>query len=135
MNKRVRLVVTVVIAMAAIAGLLWEASRRPPSQTLALPNGQQYKFIGAAWGTNNLQPGFAARWVARLPTPLANFIRQRFGNRLGGNVDFFTSFHPMDSASELVLSYVPADVATVDIMWTVQKLRTVEFLVKPPKVE
>jgi hypothetical protein len=32
-----------------------------------------------------------------------------------------------------ILTTIPADVQTIDITWAVQRIRTVEFLVKPPK--
>jgi hypothetical protein len=53
-------------------------------QTITLPNGEQYRFFAAAWCTNDLKPPltFAARIVSHLPTPAANFIKTKWGDRL-----------------------------------------------------
>ena len=37
-----------------------------------------------------------------------------------------------DFLNEIRLNFIPTDATTVDITWAVQRLRTVEFLVKPP---
>ena len=81
MKKRPVFVLAAVIAVAVLVALLWE--QKSPPQIITLPNGAQYQFVTAEWGTNQIQPTFAARFVARLPVPLANYILRKHGNRLG----------------------------------------------------
>ena len=45
-----------------------------------------------------------------------------------------SSWQATNSATVNLFS-IPADVRTLDLTWAVQKVRTVEFLVKPPKPE
>jgi hypothetical protein len=80
-KRRVWLALLMLVALASAAVLL--SSRPAPPQVITLPNGEHYQFIAAEWGTNEVQPTLAARLVARLPAPLANFVMRKLGRRLG----------------------------------------------------
>jgi len=47
-----------------------------------MPSGQQYRFVTAVWGTSQEPPTLAAKWLARMPTPMASYVRQKLGSRL-----------------------------------------------------
>lgn len=80
-KRRAWLALLMVVVIASAALLL---SRKPaPPQVITLPTGEQFQFIAAEWGTNEVQPSFAARLVARLPTSLAVFVMRKLGPRLG----------------------------------------------------
>lgn len=80
-KRRFWLALPVLVAIASAAVLL---SRKPaPPQVITLSNGEQYQFIAAEWGTNEVQPTLAARLVARLSPPLGSFVMRKLGRRLG----------------------------------------------------
>jgi hypothetical protein len=89
-RKRIWLALALLIAVVAVAGVLWERSHRLPPQIITLPNGQQYRFAGVSYGTKHVQPTLSARLVSRLPSPLANFVQRMLGKRLGPITSFKT---------------------------------------------
>jgi hypothetical protein len=80
-KKRWQMVTGVVVVLVFFtAALSW---KHPPPQIITLPSGEQYEFITAEWGTNDVQPTFAARTVALLPIPIRNFVLRKWGQKLG----------------------------------------------------
>ena len=81
MRKRKALVFAVVVAMAVLIALMWR--KETPPQIITLPNGEQYQFVAAEWGTNQVQPTAVARFVSHLPVPVASYVYRKWGSRLG----------------------------------------------------
>lgn len=81
MKKRKVFVLAAVIAAAALVALLWK--QKSPPQIITLPSGEQFEFVTAEWGTNQVQPTAVARFFARLPAPVACYVYQKWGDRLG----------------------------------------------------
>jgi hypothetical protein len=80
-TKRIWQALALVVAFAVAVGLVWK-SKSPP-QIITLPNGERFQFIAAEWGTNWVQPTAAARFIARLPAPVAAYVYRKWGSRLG----------------------------------------------------
>ena len=86
MGKRVRIALAV-LAVAVLAVIL--SRKGSPPQIITLPNGERFAFVAAEWGTNQVQPTLAAKWIAHLPAPLASFVVRKWGSRLGVVTPFF----------------------------------------------
>lgn len=82
MKRGLWLALALCLAVVAILALMLNTS--PGSRTIALSNGERYRFHAAVWGTNNFEPPptFAARAVSHLPGPAADFVRRKWGDWL-----------------------------------------------------
>jgi len=78
--KRWRAILGLVVVLVILAGTPWRKNSSP--QVITLPNGEQYRFVTAEWGTRLVQPTFAARSVDLLPAPMTDFVVKKWGNRL-----------------------------------------------------
>lgn len=79
--KRWRAILGVTIAVVVCIATF--SKKQPAPQIITLPNGEQYEFVTAEWGTSLVQPTFLARTVAHLPGPIRDFIVKKWGNQLG----------------------------------------------------
>lgn len=98
MNKRKVFVLAAVFAGVVLIVVL--SRKGSPPQIITLPGGEQFRFVTAEWGTNQVQPTAAARFIARLPTPVASYLCRKWGSRLGivtpmGSPAFFWGSGPI----------------------------------------
>jgi hypothetical protein len=79
-NKRIWLALGLLLPIAAASLVLL---RKPPRRPIiTLPSGEQFQFVAAVWGTNDVPPTFAEQTMAHLPVPVAGFIRRMLGRHL-----------------------------------------------------
>jgi hypothetical protein len=71
------------VLLIAVVAAFWPKSRSSAPQIVTLPNGQQCQFAGTTYGTNHVQGPMLARLVNQLPKPVATFVQNRLGLRLG----------------------------------------------------
>jgi len=79
--KRWRVILGIAIALAVLVAIF--CRKDIPPQIITLPNGEQYRFVAAEWGTSEVQPTFVARTIDALPARLADFVAKKWGNCLG----------------------------------------------------
>jgi hypothetical protein len=83
MRKRIAIAVTLLVVLG-LALIVWLGTgRRGPPQIITAQNGQQYRFIGVTYGTNHVMGSPLGKIVARLPRPVAGFVRGILGRHLG----------------------------------------------------
>ena len=73
----------VVTALAVSVWVCWAVMTHGPVQVITLPDGRQYRFAGASWGTNHSQPRLLAHVVDHLPDKWADYVRTKLGPRVG----------------------------------------------------
>jgi hypothetical protein len=69
-------VVTVLLALATVVVVM--LVRNPPSKTITLLDGRQFRFVGVTYGTNSAMIGTVTRLVRHLPPNLQNFAKAHF---------------------------------------------------------
>ena len=72
------LVAVLLPVTALVVAWLWPTT---PPQIITFPDGVQYRFVGATWGTKHSQPGILAHVVDRLPKKWADYARKKLNPR------------------------------------------------------
>jgi hypothetical protein len=68
--------------LAVVSVVWWNAAHQLPPQFITLPNGEQYRFAGATFGTNAVPPSLLIHIIRLLPKPLADRANKYFGVRV-----------------------------------------------------
>jgi hypothetical protein len=82
-SKKIWLALALLAVASVIAGICWEAMIHEPAQIITFPDGEDYRFVAATWGTNHSQPRLLAHMVDYLPDSWATNVRAKLGPRFG----------------------------------------------------
>ncbi len=81
-RKRLFWVALATVIVVAVGGVFWlSPAHAPPPLIITDPDGVQFQFEGATYGTNAMAPSPLVKIVNRLPKPLADFVLKHAGAR------------------------------------------------------